>query len=96
VRGLLRGTGAIQGRTDALANTSVTRPANGRTLAGLARYFLKLGGWGFGGPIALVGYMKRDLVDERRWFSEEEFQHVGPQLGQCRQRPAEVAAHRPR
>jgi chromate transporter len=32
----------------------------------LTRYFLKLGSLGFGGPIALVGYMHRDLVEQRR------------------------------
>lgn len=47
-----------------------------RTLAGLLRYFLRLGGLGFGGPIALVGYMQRDLVEERGWFSEREFQQA--------------------
>ena len=47
-----------------------------RTLAGLMRYFLRLGGLGFGGPIALVGYMQRDLVEERRWYSEAEFQQA--------------------
>ncbi len=45
-----------------------------RTLAGLVRYFLKLGSSGFGGPIALVGYMHRDLVGERQWFTEADFQ----------------------
>ena len=49
-----------------------------RTLAGLVRYFLKLGSSGFGGPIALVGYMHRDLVDERRWFTEAEFRRGWP------------------
>jgi chromate transporter len=39
----------------------------------LATYFLRLGGLGFGGPIALVGYMHRDLVETRRWVSEEEY-----------------------
>lgn len=47
-----------------------------RTLSGLVRYFLKLGGLGFGGPIALVGYMQRDLVEDRGWFSEREFQQA--------------------
>jgi chromate transporter len=47
-----------------------------RTLRGLVRYFLKLGGSGFGGPIALVGYMQRDLVDERGWYTEQEFQQA--------------------
>lgn len=45
-----------------------------RTLAGLVRYYLKLGSAGFGGPIALVGYMHRDLVEDREWFTEAEFQ----------------------
>jgi chromate transporter len=38
-----------------------------------ALYFLKLGCIGFGGPIALVGYMQKDLVEERRWISQEEY-----------------------
>ena len=44
-----------------------------RSLGALIRYFLKLGSLGFGGPIALVGYMHRDLVEERRWLSEEDY-----------------------
>jgi chromate transporter len=43
------------------------------TRASLARYFLRLGAAGFGGPIALVGYMHRDLVETRGWFTEEEY-----------------------
>jgi chromate transporter len=39
----------------------------------LVLYFLKLGTIGFGGPIALVGYMERDLVEERGWISAEDF-----------------------
>lgn len=38
------------------------------------RYFLWLGTVGFGGPIALVGYMHRDLVERRGWISEQEYQ----------------------
>jgi chromate transport protein ChrA len=45
-----------------------------RTLGGLVFYFLKLGSWGFGGPIALAGYMRRDLVEQRGWYTEEEYQ----------------------
>ena len=37
------------------------------------RYFLKLGSSGFGGPIALVGYMHRDLIEDRGWYSEEQY-----------------------
>jgi chromate transporter len=39
----------------------------------LALYFLRLGALGFGGPIALAGYMQRDLVEDRRWLSKEEY-----------------------
>jgi chromate transporter len=39
----------------------------------LVRYFLYLGTFGFGGPIALVGYMQRDLVERRRWFAPAEY-----------------------
>lgn len=44
-----------------------------RTLGELVRYFLRLGSSGFGGPIALVGYMQRDLVEQREWFTETEY-----------------------
>ncbi len=43
------------------------------TLKELIYYFLKLGTFGFGGPVALVGYMHRDLVDQKKWISEEEY-----------------------
>ena len=43
------------------------------SLRDLVSYFLHLGTTGFGGPIALVGYMQRDLVEERRWFTPEEY-----------------------
>jgi chromate transporter len=39
----------------------------------LVRYFLYLGSLGFGGPVALVGYMQRDLVEQRRWFTKETY-----------------------
>src|SRR6266446_238119 len=39
----------------------------------LSGYFLRLGTWGFGGPFALVGYMHRDLVEQRKWISESEY-----------------------
>src|SRR5436305_10860784 len=39
----------------------------------LARYLLGLGALGFGGPVALAGAMRRDLVETRRWLSEGEY-----------------------
>jgi chromate transporter len=43
------------------------------TLRDLVLYFLRLGALGFGGPIALVGYMQRDLVETRGWLTKEDF-----------------------
>jgi len=43
------------------------------SLGQLALYFLKLGSVGFGGPVALVGYMYRDLVESRHWIGEEDY-----------------------
>jgi chromate transporter len=43
------------------------------SLTKFALYFLKLGSIGFGGPIALVGYMQKDLVDDRKWISQEDY-----------------------
>jgi chromate transporter len=39
----------------------------------LVGYFLKLGTVGFGGPVALVGFMHRDLVEQRCWISEDTY-----------------------
>jgi chromate transporter len=43
------------------------------SLLAITQYFLKLGTWGFGGPVALVGYMHRDLVEDKGWLTEEEY-----------------------
>src|SRR5215471_13144131 len=43
------------------------------TLRELLLYFLRLGTFGFGGPIALAGYMQRDLVERRHWISEQDY-----------------------
>jgi chromate transporter len=58
-------------------------PRGGRTpsLSAFLRYFLGLGAWGFGGPIATVGYLQRDLVEKRSWLSERDFLN-GVALGQ--------------
>jgi chromate transporter len=55
--------------------------ADGGGLRRLLRYFLVLGSTGFGGPIATVGYMQRDLVERRSWIDREEFLN-GVALGQ--------------
>ncbi|HEX6274466.1 MAG TPA: chromate transporter [Polyangiaceae bacterium] len=43
------------------------------SLGDMVRYFLHLGTFGFGGPIALAGYMQRDLVERRRWISKQDY-----------------------
>lgn len=43
------------------------------SLAAFVAYFLRLGTFGFGGPIALAGYMQRDLVEEREWVTKDEY-----------------------
>ncbi|HEY7518482.1 MAG TPA: chromate efflux transporter [Methylomirabilota bacterium] len=50
-------------------------------LGAFVRYFLYLGSLGFGGPVALAGFMHRDLVEDRRWVSEEEYR-LGMALAQ--------------
>lgn len=43
------------------------------TVKQLLLYFLRLGTFGFGGPIALVGRMQRDLVEKRRWIAKQDY-----------------------
>jgi chromate transporter len=55
------------------AATEVAPEAVRYSLRELVLYFLHLGTTGFGGPIALVGYMQRDLVERRRWISLKDY-----------------------
>ncbi len=43
------------------------------SLIRFAGYFLRLGTFGFGGPIALAGHMQQDLVEERHWISKQDY-----------------------
>ena len=56
---------------DIMASKAETKPQ--ASLAEFALYFLKLGLIGFGGPIALVGYVQKELVDGRKWISQEDY-----------------------
>ena len=49
------------------------KPLEPVSLARFCGYFLGLGATGFGGPIALAGYMQRDLVERRGWVSREDY-----------------------
>jgi chromate transporter len=55
---------------DANADTKQLEPCS---LFEFTLYFLRLGALGFGGPIALAGYMQRDVVEERRWLSKQDY-----------------------
>jgi chromate transporter len=48
-------------------------PLRACSLGQLLRYFVRLGAFGFGGPIALTGAMQRDLVERERWISLQEY-----------------------
>src|SRR5438046_2406835 len=54
-------------------NSAAVRTAPPYSLAQMTAYMLRLGTLGFGGPVALVGYMHDDLVENRRWISESEY-----------------------
>ncbi|MBI2801036.1 MAG: chromate transporter [Gammaproteobacteria bacterium] len=53
--------------------SSSTSTTPGYTLWQLVCYAARLGSIGFGGPVALVSYMYRDLVEDRKWISEAEY-----------------------
>src|SRR5207248_6939224 len=54
----------------------------------LVRYFLRLGLLGFGGPVALVGQMERELVTERGWLTKEQMREA---IGVCQSLPGPLA-----
>jgi chromate transporter len=68
----------------------VTQPASaGRAASSeLVRYFLRLGTLGFGGPIALVGQMERELVTERGWLTKEQMREA---IAVCQSLPGPLA-----
>jgi len=68
--------GPPQGQGTAAPASPELEPAASGERAGFAavlRYFLRLGTSGFGRPIAVVGYMQRDLVEQRGWIAGEDF-----------------------
>ena len=63
-------------------------PQTPRPLGELVRYFLRLGALGFGGPVALVGQMERELVGERKWLSGEQMREA---IAVCQSLPGPLA-----
>src|SRR5712691_11341606 len=54
----------------------------------LVKYYLRLGTVGFGGPVALVGQMERELVEERKWLTKEEMREG---IAVCQSLPGPLA-----
>jgi len=54
----------------------------------LVRYFLRLGLLGFGGPVALVGQMERELVGDKKWLTKEEMREG---IAVCQSLPGPLA-----
>jgi chromate transporter len=69
-----------------MTTTSTTIP--GGRINELVRYFLRLGFLGFGGPVALVGQMQRELVDERKWLTKEQMREA---IAICQSLPGPLA-----
>src|SRR5258706_13565950 len=64
-----------------------TAPARG-SIGELTVYFLRLGLLGFGGPVALVGQMERELVSDRGWLSKEQMREA---IAICQSLPGPLA-----
>jgi chromate transporter len=68
--------------------TTTTTTIPGGRISELVRYFLRLGCLGFGGPVALVGQMERELVDERKWLTKEQMRES---IAICQSLPGPLA-----
>jgi chromate transporter len=67
--------------------TTTTTIPEGR-IGELVRYFLRLGCLGFGGPVALVGQMERELVNDRKWLTKEQMREA---IAVCQSLPGPLA-----
>ena len=67
--------------------TTEAKPARG-SMRELVLYFLRLGFLGFGGPVALVGQMERELVGEKKWLTKEQMRES---IAICQSLPGPLA-----
>jgi chromate transporter len=67
--------------------TATTTNHRGR-ISELVRYFLRLGFVGFGGPVALVGQMERELVEGKKWLAKEQMREA---IAICQSLPGPLA-----
>jgi len=75
---------AING-VEAMTTTTSTE---GGHMGELVRYFLRLGCLGFGGPVALVGQMERELVDGKKWLTKDQMREA---IAICQSLPGPLA-----
>lgn len=68
--------------------TTDPTPETRKPIGELVKYFLRLGLLGFGGPVALVGQMERELVDERKWLTKEQMREA---IAICQSLPGPLA-----
>jgi chromate transporter len=68
-----------------MTTTTTTEPGR---IGELVRYFLRLGCLGFGGPVALVGQMERELVDGKQWLTREQMREA---IAICQSLPGPLA-----
>jgi len=67
--------------------TTTTEPKH-NSMTELALYFLRLGFLGFGGPVALVGQMERELVTDKKWLTKEQMRES---IAICQSLPGPLA-----
>jgi chromate transporter len=67
---------------------SPEKPTDRVPIRDLVRYYLRLGLLGFGGPVALVGQMERELVAEKKWLTKEEMREG---IAVCQSLPGPLA-----
>src|ERR1700745_1867219 len=67
--------------------TTRTETAHG-PMGEMVRYFLRLGFLGFGGPVALVGQMERELVDDKKWLTKDQMREA---IAICQTMPGPLA-----
>jgi chromate transporter len=68
--------------------TTTTTTAEHGPMGEMVRYFLRLGFLGFGGPVALVGQMERELVDDKKWLTKEQMREA---IAICQSMPGPLA-----
>src|SRR5262249_46310572 len=72
----------------AMIESSPAPRARAPNIRNVALYFLRLGTLGFGGPLALVGQMQRELVDEKGWLTKDEMRDA---IAICQSLPGPLA-----